>query len=140
MTHWQALADRRLDQPWQALPGHEVRRSSPGLPWPGLMLWHQVGPEGDLYVPPTAEHTILFRLWHEGDLLRLEIEDDGRPFDPTAQAIADTAAGLEQRKIGGLGIHFIRRTMAGMTYRRQGDRNILTLIARLADSAAPANS
>jgi sigma-B regulation protein RsbU (phosphoserine phosphatase) len=88
----------------------------------------------------TAEHTILFRLWHEGDLLRLEIEDDGRPFDPTAQAIADTAAGLEQRKIGGLGIHFIRRTMAGMTYRRQGDRNILTLIARLADSAAPANS
>jgi len=88
----------------------------------------------------TAEHTVQFRCWHEGDLLRLEIEDDGRPFDPTAQAIADTAAGLEQRKIGGLGIHFIRRTMAGMTYRRQGDRNILTLIARLADSAAPANS
>ncbi|HNW42170.1 MAG TPA: ATP-binding protein, partial [Opitutaceae bacterium] len=79
----------------------------------------------------SAEHPILFRLWHEGELLRLEIEDDGRPFDPTAQALADTTAGIDQRKIGGLGIHFIRRTMAGMTYRRQGDRNILTLTARL---------
>jgi sigma-B regulation protein RsbU (phosphoserine phosphatase) len=85
----------------------------------------------------TAEHAVHFRLWHEGELLRIEIEDDGRPFDPTAQAIPDTAAGLEQRQVGGLGIHFIRRVMAGMTYRRQGDRNILTLAARIAD---PANS
>ena len=66
------------------------------------------------------------------DVHRLVVgQDDGRPFDPTAQALADTTAGIDQRKIGGLGIHFIRRTMAGMTYRRQGDRNILTLTARL---------
>ena len=84
----------------------------------------------------SAEHTVRFRLWHEGELLRLEIEDDGRPFDPTLHAQADTAAGLDQRKIGGLGIHFIRRTMAGMVYRRQGDRNILTLTARLAAPTA----
>jgi sigma-B regulation protein RsbU (phosphoserine phosphatase) len=79
----------------------------------------------------TAEHSVHFRLWHEGELLRLEIEDDGRPFDPTAHAIPDTAAGLEQRQVGGLGIHFIRRVMAGMTYRRHGNSNRLTLTARI---------
>ncbi len=84
----------------------------------------------------SAEHTVRFRLWHEGELLRLEIEDDGRPFDPTLHVQADTAAGLDQRQIGGLGIHFIRRTMAGMAYRRRGDRNILTLTARLAAPTA----
>ncbi len=84
----------------------------------------------------SAEHTIRFRLWCDGELLRLEIEDDGRPFDPTAHAPADTAAGLDERKVGGLGIHFIRRTMAGMAYRRVADRNILTLTARLAVASA----
>jgi sigma-B regulation protein RsbU (phosphoserine phosphatase) len=78
-----------------------------------------------------AGHSIQFRVWYEAELLHLEIEDDGRPFDPTAQAIPDTAAGLEQRKIGGLGIHFIRRVMAGMRYRRAGGHNVLTLEFRL---------
>ena len=86
----------------------------------------------------SAEHPIQFRLWLEGELARLEIEDDGRPFDPTAHAHVDTAAGLEQRAIGGLGIHFIRRTMAGMTYHRVNDRNILTLTVRLGTASPSA--
>jgi anti-sigma regulatory factor (Ser/Thr protein kinase) len=79
-----------------------------------------------------GEHTIHLRLWSDEAWLRFEVEDDGRPFDPTAQAIPDTTAGLEHRQVGGLGIHFIRRVVAGMTYRRQGDHNLLTLTLRLA--------
>ena len=79
----------------------------------------------------TAAHVIELRLWHEVDILRIEIEDDGRPFDPTAQAAPDTAAPLEQRRIGGLGIHFIRKTMDGMSYHRRDDRNVLTLLKRI---------
>ncbi|MFA6293703.1 MAG: SpoIIE family protein phosphatase [Victivallales bacterium] len=75
-----------------------------------------------------SEHTIAVRLWRDNDELRLEIEDDGRPFDPTAQADVDTAMPLEHRKIGGLGIHFIRKTMDRFTYRRENDRNIVTLV------------
>lgn len=77
------------------------------------------------------EHTVQFRLWIEARTLRIEIEDDGRPFDPTAQAAVDTTAGLEQRQIGGLGIHFIRRITSSMTYRREADHNLLTLTACL---------
>jgi sigma-B regulation protein RsbU (phosphoserine phosphatase) len=79
----------------------------------------------------TAAHVIELRLWHEVDTLRIEIEDDGRPFDPTAQAAPDTAAPLEQRRIGGLGIHFIRKTMDGMSYHRRDDHNVLTLLKRI---------
>jgi anti-sigma regulatory factor (Ser/Thr protein kinase) len=75
----------------------------------------------------TAAHAIEVRLWRQSGRLCIEIEDDGRPFDPTAHAPPDTNAPLEQRKIGGLGIHFIRRTMDLMSYRRRDNHNVLTL-------------
>jgi anti-sigma regulatory factor (Ser/Thr protein kinase) len=49
-----------------------------------------------------AAHTIAVQLWCEPERLCLEIGDDGRPFDPTVQALPDTSAPLDQRKIGGL--------------------------------------
>ncbi len=78
-----------------------------------------------------SEHTIELRLWRKNNELQIEIEDDGRPFDPTAQADVDTAMPLEHRKIGGLGIHFIRKTMDNFTYRRDNDHNIVTLVKRI---------
>lgn len=78
-----------------------------------------------------SEHTIELRLWREGDDLRFEIEDDGRTFDPTAQADADTTLPMAHRKIGGLGIHFIRKTMDRFTYRRENNHNIVTLVKNI---------
>ena len=70
----------------------------------------------------------------------LEIEDDGTPFDPTAQAAVDTTVPLELRKIGGLGIHFMRKTMDRFAYRRDRGHNIVTLAkaipGRLSDPVA----
>ena len=34
------------------------------------MCWHLVGPEGDLYVPPTARHSILVRRAQPTQLLQ----------------------------------------------------------------------
>ena len=78
-----------------------------------------------------AEHMIELRLWHGNNVLRFEVEDDGRPFDPTAQADVDTTLPLEHRKIGGLGIHFIRKTMEQFTYRRDNNRNIVTIVKNI---------
>jgi anti-sigma regulatory factor (Ser/Thr protein kinase) len=55
-----------------------------------------------------------------------QYSDDGSPFDPTARPEVDTTLPVEQRQIGGLGIHFIRRTMQTFTYRRDGERNIVS--------------
>jgi len=52
--------------------------------------------------------------------------DDGPPFDPTARPEVDTTLPLQSRTIGGLGIHFIRRTMSTFHYERRDGRNIVT--------------
>jgi len=51
--------------------------------------------------------------------------DDALPFDPTAYPEVDTTLPLEQRPVGGLGIHFIRRTMSHFTYQRLADCNLI---------------
>jgi phosphoserine phosphatase RsbU/P len=76
-------------------------------------------------------HKIAIRLWKQPDDLILQIEDDGQPFDPTAQAEPDTHLDLDKRKIGGLGIHFIRKNTSFMGYNRKDGRNILTLVKSL---------
>jgi anti-sigma regulatory factor (Ser/Thr protein kinase) len=65
------------------------------------------------------------------DALQAEIEDDGRPFDPLTVAPPDRAAPLGERKLGGLGIHFVRNLLNGLAYQRIGDRNRLVLTKSL---------
>ena len=59
------------------------------------------------------------------------ITDSGIPFDPTKQKPADTTLSAEDRAIGGLGIHLVRQLMDEVTYRREDDKNVLTLIKRI---------
>jgi anti-sigma regulatory factor (Ser/Thr protein kinase)/class 3 adenylate cyclase len=58
------------------------------------------------------------------------LSDDARAFDPTAAGDPDIDAELDDRPIGGLGIHFVRAVMDEVRYRRAGDQNELTLIKR----------
>jgi sigma-B regulation protein RsbU (phosphoserine phosphatase) len=75
-----------------------------------------------------GEHVVKIRMWKGPKTISLQIEDDGQPFDPTAQAAPNLDIGIEQRRIGGLGIHFIRKTVNVMNYSRVDGRNILTLV------------
>jgi serine/threonine-protein kinase RsbW len=56
----------------------------------------------------------------------ISIEDDGALFNPLAKAAADTDLRLEDRQIGGLGIHFIRHMLQNISYQRREDCNCLT--------------
>jgi anti-sigma regulatory factor (Ser/Thr protein kinase) len=60
--------------------------------------------------------------------LKLQISDRGIPFDPLAQAKPDTAQAIEERPIGGLGIHIIKTTADEISYKRENDTNIFTII------------
>ena len=62
----------------------------------------------------------------ESDLV-IEFVDDGVEFDPTARDDADTGLSAEERAIGGLGIHMVRRMARSMAYRRVNGVNILTV-------------
>jgi anti-sigma regulatory factor (Ser/Thr protein kinase) len=58
----------------------------------------------------------------------LDIVDRGVPFDSLALPEPDTTAGIMDRRVGGLGIHFIRNLTQNVTYRREDDRNVLSLV------------
>jgi sigma-B regulation protein RsbU (phosphoserine phosphatase) len=56
--------------------------------------------------------------------------DSGMPFDPTAVATPDLQASVEDRNVGGLGIHLVRNIMTSVAYRRVDTYNELTMISK----------
>ncbi|MEJ8571561.1 ATP-binding protein [Microbaculum marinum] len=65
------------------------------------------------------------------EILTVEISDTGRPFDPTEMPEPDLDADLDDRPIGGLGIHFVRKMMDSVSYRHKDGRNVVTLSKRV---------
>lgn len=59
--------------------------------------------------------------------LTFTITDTGKPFDPTARPDVDINAGVEDRPIGGLGIHLVRQIMDDVRYERRGNKNVLII-------------
>lgn len=55
----------------------------------------------------------------------MRITDDGVAFDPLAAAPPDTSLSIEDREIGGLGIHLVRKLMDRIDYERSGKHNRL---------------
>lgn len=63
--------------------------------------------------------------------LEIEIIDWGIPFDPLSIPEPDIDAPIKDRTIGGLGIFFIKKLVDEVRYRRDGQRNILTLTIKI---------
>jgi len=80
----------------------------------------------------TGEHDIWVGLALERGHVSLTIEDDGVPFNPMETAPPDTNAPIEQREIGGLGIHLVQSVMDGIEYSREDERNRLVMKKRIA--------
>ena len=73
-----------------------------------------------------------FRMAADKESVTIEFIDEAPPFDPlTETPIPDTAAGIEERQIGGLGVFLVREMMDEAEYTRDGNRNRLKLVARL---------
>jgi serine/threonine-protein kinase RsbW len=66
------------------------------------------------------------------DNLTLAVEDQGPPFDPLTVPAPDTRAPLEQRRVGGLGVYFVRQLMDAVSYRRVGPCNQLRMTKHVA--------
>jgi anti-sigma regulatory factor (Ser/Thr protein kinase) len=75
----------------------------------------------------TAEHQIHVTLALDESVLTIRVEDDGRAFDPLAAPPPDLDLPLEERPVGGLGIHIVRSVMDAVEYQRDGDRNVLIM-------------
>jgi len=59
---------------------------------------------------------------------RVTISDDGPEYNPLTHADPDTHAPLQRRKVGGLGILMAKKLVNSIGYRRERERNVLTLV------------
>jgi anti-sigma regulatory factor (Ser/Thr protein kinase) len=80
---------------------------------------------------PGQPGTIRVRFTLEGSVVRVEVEDDARPFDPVKAPAVDTSLPLDAKPIGGLGLHMIRKSADCLEYLRIDNHNVLTLTKRI---------
>jgi sigma-B regulation protein RsbU (phosphoserine phosphatase) len=81
-----------------------------------------------------SEHVISVRLSWQDPRIELEVEDDGRPFNPLEAPEPEVEKPLVERPVGGWGIHLTRKMMDHLEYRREGDKNCLVLRTQARES------
>src|SRR3954469_18228958 len=74
---------------------------------------------------------IVINMEVRGTELMATVEDSGREFDPLSLPPPDLNAPLDQRQVGGLGIHLMRSLMDAVEYRRHDSKNLLTMRKRV---------
>ena len=81
----------------------------------------------DYAYPVGTEGDVTICISFDGGQVKVVISDTGSPFDPTRKGQADTSLSIEERPVGGLGIHLIRQLMDSINYERLDGKNVLTL-------------
>jgi serine/threonine-protein kinase RsbW len=74
-----------------------------------------------------GQHEFLVRITVQPDRVDLEIFDDGREFYPMTVPSPDHAPEGQRSRLGGLGIHMIKKLVDHFTYERIDGRNHTTL-------------
>ena len=72
-------------------------------------------------------HQIAIDIAREGDTLVTQISDDARPYDPLKAPPPDLDSAIEDRPIGGLGVHLVKTLMDDVRYVYRDGRNHVTL-------------
>jgi serine/threonine-protein kinase RsbW len=62
--------------------------------------------------------------------LTITIQDHARPFDPTDVPEPDLSAPLDEMRIGGLGLYFMRQVMDAVEFNYEDGGNTLVLVKR----------
>ncbi|WP_176693167.1 SpoIIE family protein phosphatase [Arenimonas terrae] len=73
----------------------------------------------------------------EGNRLAMEFRDNGRAFDPLSQPPPDLDADIEDRPIGGLGVHLIKELAEQVAYTRDDFHNVLRIVLHIPYPESP---
>ena len=79
------------------------------------------------YPGENGEATVQFDFDEANRDVSITFADGGVPFDPLQSADPDVSLSAEERKVGGLGIYMVKKSMDRMAYHRKDGLNILTI-------------
>ena len=80
---------------------------------------------------PSDADACTIELILRSSLLEIKVSDSGEPFNPLLLPEVDTDKGIEDRPIGGLGIHFVKKLTISQHYEYKDGKNVLTLVKEL---------
>ena len=66
----------------------------------------------------------------EGGELCMVIKDRGKPFNPLEREDPDITLSAEERRIGGLGIYMVKKSMDEVSYAHRDGYNTITLVKK----------
>lgn len=79
------------------------------------------------YAPDAGSATVRVELLKEPLSVVITFLDHGAPYDPLKQDDPDTTLLAEERKIGGLGIYIVKKSMDDIFYEYKDGQNSLTI-------------
>ena len=79
------------------------------------------------YNPNVGPATIRVEVVEDPMAVVLTFIDHGIPYDPLAKEDPDIKLSAEERKIGGLGIYMVKKSMDEITYEYKAGQNILRI-------------
>lgn len=79
------------------------------------------------YDPEIGPATVRVEVEPDGSAVSITFIDHGVPYDPLAKADPDVSLSAEDRKIGGLGIFLVKKSMDDIKYEYVNGSNILTM-------------
>ena len=79
------------------------------------------------YNPEVGEATVRVEVTEDPLAVVITFIDKGVPYDPLAKEDPDTTLSAEERKIGGLGIYMVKKSMDDVTYEYKDGQNILAI-------------
>ena len=79
------------------------------------------------YNPETGPATVRVEVTKEPLEVLITFIDEGVPYDPLAKDDPDITLSAEERKIGGLGIFLVKKSMDEVNYEYENGRNILSI-------------
>jgi anti-sigma regulatory factor (Ser/Thr protein kinase) len=86
---------------------------------------------------PKSEHPVLMELrFEERDVIITITDHEEEPFDMTTAEVYDLEQSIEDRPVGKLGLHLVKKVMDKIEYSHKNGKTVIRMVKHLGDKNA----